>query len=898
VTLSSGSKLGPYEILAPLGAGGMGEVYRARDPRLDREVAIKVLPEAFSQDPARLARFDREARALAALNHPGIAAIHGIEEADSGRFLVLELVQGETLAARLSRGPLPVEEALSVCRQIAEALEVAHEKGLIHRDLKPGNVMVTPDEKVKLLDFGLAKGIEGKPSDSDPESPTLPKPPTAEGVILGTAAYMSPEQARGKPLDKRTDIWSFGGVLYEAMTGRRAFGGESVSDSLAAVLDREPDWEALPPETPTTVRSLLKRCLRKDRGKRLHDIADAQIEIEEALAGLSTTAPVSVPAARRGWRSWRVASLLMVVTALAIAFGTWHLLWTGPARLPRMLMVVPPPNAVLAKASGTDVAISPDGQWIVYVGVVAGTTQLFIRPLDTFDVQPLDGTEGGRMPFFSPEGRWLGYYSDAEHKLMKLRLTSAPSAPIQVCDATAVFSASWHASGTIVLGSATRGHGVSRVPAAGGSPQQLTRPDNTNGEIAHDSPVLLPNGRTLLFVIRREGGHDQNLIVAEDLEKGERKILARGGTNVQYLPTGHLLCNRMGTLLAATFDPAALDVGEWIPVADGLRFGTTHAAEFSCSRDGTLTYVHGPTTTRASFVWVDTEAGETPMTEGPDPLGVGSGGTYTPRGFSLSPDGRRVAVVRWQDARRQNDIWIYDLARNTQEQLTFEGHNRSPAWAFDGDRLAFVSERSGTVGIYWTRADEPVRSGPLWTSEHGLAVHSWSPDGNLLAFVETHPLTGADIWLFSFADGTATPYLSTSARESSPCFAPDGRWMAYASDQSGQDEVYVQSLSGVSITRPVSTDGGTDPRWAPGGKELLYRTGNRLTAVSVSMEPTFRKVGQPRLVFEGDRIVGYDIHPEDGRFLVAKGERERAGLMEIRVILNWFEELKRRVPTG
>jgi len=565
VALTSGSKLGPYEILAPLGAGGMGEVYRARDPRLDREVAVRILPEAFSQDPARLARFDREARALAALNHPGIAAIHGIEEADSGRFLVLELVEGETLAARLSRGPMPVEEALAVCRQIAEALEVAHEKGLIHRDLKPGNVMVTPDEKVKLLDFGLAKGVEGEPSDSDPEPPTLPRPPTGEGVILGTAAYMSPEQSRGKPLDKRTDIWSFGCVLYETLAARRAFGGESVSDTITAVLSQEPDWEVLPPATPGLVHSLLRRCLQKDRKRRARDIGDAQVEIEEAIAEPSATAPVSaatlarLPRRRAGF--WFVSALLL--TAAATAVIVWALMRAPePApHVPQRLTVSPSRKAPLrGRYAWGKLALSPDGTRLVYLAVVGGKYQLYLRPLGQLEATPIAGTEGATTPFFSPDGQWVGFGQDS--KLKKISLQGGT--PVTICEVGIRFrAASWGEEDTILFSAVSPGFW--RVSANGGTPQAATTPP----EGVHRSPQILPGGESAVFNVL---GGGQCRIAVLSLETGEtRVVLLKGGSSPRYLPSGHLVYSQNGSLLAVPFDLQSLEVtGEPLQVLENV----------------------------------------------------------------------------------------------------------------------------------------------------------------------------------------------------------------------------------------------------------------------------------------------------------------------------------------
>jgi len=887
VALTAGSKLGPYEILAPLGAGGMGEVYRARDPRLGREVAVKILPEAFSQDPARLARFDREARSLAALNHPGIAGIHGIEEADSGRFLVLELVEGETLAARLSRGPLPVEEALAVCRQIAEALEVAHEKGLIHRDLKPGNVMVTPDEKVKLLDFGLAKGLEGEPSDSDPESPTLPRPPTGEGVILGTAAYMSPEQARGKPLDKRTDIWSFGCVLYEALTGRRAFGGESVSDSLAAVLDREPDWEALPATTPVPVRTLLTRCLRKEKAKRLHDIADAQIEIEEALAdpvtGSSATLPLRATALERRLRaSWAVGGLVIAV-AMASLLAWWALRPTPAVpHTPQRLSIVPSRVAPIRASGNTGVlALSPDGTQLVYVARVGGKAQLYLRPVAKLEATPIPGAVG-LTPFFSPDGQWVGFHG-MNWKLMKVSLQGGQ--PITICDASFV-GASWGEDDTIILVARSGGARLLRVSANGGTPEVVTTANTAEGEKGHNWPQILPGGKAVLFTIQAPSSrHDECRIAVLSLETGTWRVLIEGGSLARYVPSGHVIYARYGSLLAVPFDLKRLEVtGAPTLVLEDVAMHTAGSAYLAVSRTGSLAYVrrrYAPP--ERSLVWVD-RLGDTELVA-EDRRAYG--------GLRLAPDGTRLAVTirRFDGA----DVFVYDLHQKTWTRLTFEKSGVDPVWSPDGRWLAFSSKQGGAANLYRVPADGSGTPERLRTSTQFEYAEDWSPDGRFLLFNHQPGGQSYDLWFLPFEEGAeASPYIATPFTEEWGQFSPDGHCVATESNESGRYEVYLRSFPDAGRKWAVSTAGGEGPLWSPDGRELFFRSpgGKRMMVAAVHTVPTCRSE-TPRVLFDdAERMLGFYDIASDGRFLAVLDDAEEPEPEQIVVIPDFAEELK------
>jgi len=890
-----GKTISHYNILQKLGEGGMGVVYKAQDTKLGREVALKALPEEFAQDRERLARFEREAKLLASLNHPNIATIYGLEESESFNFLTLELVEGETLAEKLLSGPLKIKEALEICFQIAEGLESAHEKGIMHRDLKPSNVKITPEGKVKILDFGLAKAFEvaetGKVSSVDPfKSPTLTVGTSRSGVILGTAAYMSPEQARGKPLDKRTDIWSFGCLLYEVLTGRRTFKGETTSDNIAAILEHEPDWKALPSETPPSVRKLLRRCLEKDPKRRFHDIADARIEIDDTLneTPVSSSAELTTGPSRRVTRSWWITGILLLMTAVIVGITTWMLTRSETSSLSRRFIIVPPSSAPISIAEGSDVAISPDGIRLAYVADHGTSTRLCMRLINEFEATPLSDTENARMPFFSSDGKWLGYYSDLNQKIMKIPILSGKSVPLQICSAPSVFSAYWGGDDTIIFGSRDKGYGIRRVSAGGGEPEALTEPEIDKNEIAHDSPILLPDGRTLLFVVRMEGGLEESLIVAQDLATGERKTLAKGGTNIQYVPTGHLVYNRRGSLLAAPFHQEQLRVGNWVPVVDDIRAGGSNAAEFSFSRDGTLVYIYGMTRREQYLTWIDNQGREIPLIE--------KRNTYSMA--RISPDSSRLALAIWDKAVGANNIWIYDLQSRVYEQITFEGNNTVPIWSPGGQRVAFITRSGGTSKICLKYLEDTRETTTLWTSDNDLSLFSWSPDGNWLAFVSAGSETKSDIWLFSVKDNKAVPYLNTSSNETSPAFSPDGKWLAYASDEQGFLQIYVKPFAAEGGKRKISLEGGVDPKWAISGKKLFYQGGDKIMAVSINTMPRFEILGQPEPVYEKGAITDYDIHPKDSRLLLVKESSEYADLLQIRVVLNWFEELYRIAGRG
>jgi Tol biopolymer transport system component len=893
MTVAAGTKLGSYEVVAPIGAGGMGEVYQAHDTKLGRDVAIKVLPEAFAHDTERLARFQREAKMLASLNHPNIATIHGLEQSNGTSYLVMELVSGETLADRVKReGAVPVEEALKIAVQIAEALEAAHEKGIIHRDLKPANVKVTPEGKVKVLDFGLAKAFAGEVADSNPsQSPTLSAVATMQGVLLGTAAYMSPEQARGKAVDKRTDIWAFGCVLYELLTGKQAFQGETVTEILAAVLKGEPEWQALHTNTPIKIRDLLRRCLQKDVNKRCRDAGDVRIEIEEALAAPATaeaTAPTKGIHAL-GWRTVPLIAVGTFIAAVIVGLAAWNLKPAPPQPKPVLrLTITLPPGEQLAALDSPAIALSPDGTQLAYVAIRGGPQQIYLRALNNLESRPIAGTEGANSPFFSPDGQWLGFF--ASGKLKKVSVSGG--AAVILGGAWDPHGASWGSQGTIVFSPSTAGV-LQRVPDAGGTPQPLTRLEKS--DVNNGWPEFLPGGKAVLFAASTISGNWTSAqVVVHSVGTGEQRRLLQG-THPRFAPSGHLLYAQGGTLMAVAFNSQRLEVtGAAVPVVEGVLQSVSKGdAQYSISATGSLVYVSGGVqSTQRRMVWVDRKGVEQALPAPARPY------RYT----RISADGQRVATGIEES---ENHIWLYDLLRETLTRWTFEGGvNIMGAWTPDGKRIAFQSDTGGPQNIYWQLANGGGGLERLTTSEYINAPNSWSPDGQALAFIEIRPDTGYDILVLRLSDRKVQPFLRTRFNESAPRFSPDGRWLAYISDESGRFEVYVQPYPGPGGKWQVSTDGGTEPVWNPNGRELFYREGDKMMAVDVTTQPSF-SAGKPKMLFEGPYLPtpvtfpNYDVSPDGQRFLMLKSvDQSQAAPTQINVVLNWFEELKRRVPPG
>ncbi|MDA2937576.1 protein kinase, partial [Acidobacteria bacterium AH-259-A15] len=757
-----GKTISHYRILEKIGEGGMGEVYRAEDTTLKREVAIKVLPEQFTKDPQRLARFEREAQLLASLNHPNIAAIYSFEHADGLHFLVLELVEGETLAERVAKGALPVEEALEVCRQIAEGVEAAHEKGVIHRDLKPANVKITPEGMVKVLDFGLAKALEGEtPVTNISQSPTLTDAMTRAGVILGTAGYMSPEQAKGKSVDKRADVWAFGCVLYELLTGKRAFHGETITETVAKVLESEPNWKALPENTPWRIKDLVQQCLQKDLPERLRDIGDALINIKQALAEpLSVSAIEAISAVQPArWKvaiPWSLASLVVGVIITLIA------VWNPsspptPGHVSRFAMVLPPTEQ-LTNSGRHLVAFSPDDKHLIY----SANQQLYLRVLDQLEARPIHGTEdgGGRSPFFSPDGQWVGFYAGGQLK----KVSISGGAPVTLCEASNPYGASWGPDDTILFGQGPEG--IWQVSGAGGTKEVLISLDSTKKESAH-GPQILPGGKAVLFTLGSGPSWDDAQIVVQSLETGERQVLISGGRDARYLPTGHLLYAREGTLLALPFDVARLEVtGGPVPLIEGIRQANpdvTGVAHFSFSGLGSLVYVPDiGAETKHTLVWVDRQGQEEPLAAEPRRYG-------NPQ---LSPDGARLAIRVTESG--NTDVWIYELARETLTRLTFDpAFDTAPLWTPDGRRVVFGSTRGGgQPNLFWKAADGTGQVERLTTSPNRHLPYSFSPDGKRLVFYERW-----DLHVLSMeGEPTSQPLFQTQFAEGGVAISPDGRW--------------------------------------------------------------------------------------------------------------------------
>jgi Tol biopolymer transport system component len=910
VTLTSGTRLGSYEVTAQIGAGGMGEVYQAHDTKLGRDVAIKVLPEAFAHDAERLSRFQREAKMLAALNHPNIATIYGLEQSGGTSYLVMELVSGETLADRVKReGVVPIEEALTTAKQIAEALEAAHEKGIIHRDLKPANVKVTPEGKVKVLDFGLAKAFEGETEASDfNNSPTLSHAATMQGVILGTAAYMSPEQAKGKAVDKRTDIFAFGCVLYELLTGKAAFHGDDVSDILGAVLRVEPDWSQLPEATPAAIRILLRRCLRKDKRQRLSDATDVRIEIEDALAAPKDSGATQAAPAAKSWRerlAWPVAAgaLALIAIAFAIGFSMRTPKPPQPMRLSAEIGV----DASLYTPTGASAILSPDGTRLALVATGSDQKRrIHVRSIDQLHATALSGTENARNPFFSPDSQWIGFFADG--KLKKISVQGG--AAVTLCDTLNDRGGSWGDDGTIVFTPDNRS-ALFKVSSAGGIPQPLTTLDKQTDENTQRWPQMLPGSKAVLFTSSNAGGTTATLnsdIVVYSMATGQRKTLQRGGSYARYLPSGHMVYMQESTLFAVPFDVKRLEAtGQAAPIVEGVANSlNTAGAQFSFSDTGNLVYVSGGSAAQNfSIYWMDREGKFTPLRETP--------GDYLNPAFS--PDGKRLAL-EINDGKR-NDIWVYEWDRDTLTRLTFAGDsNTSPAWTPDGRRIAYSSqEKGGVSNLWWIRADGAGDAQRLSESKGQQYAGSWRPDGKVLAFFQNNPGTGYDVMTLpiegddksGWKPGEPKPFANSTFSEIYPAFSPDGRWLAYQSNESGNPEVYVRPFPEPGGKWQVSTGGGYMPKWSRNGKELFYRTvtESKIMAVTYTASSDSFHADKPQLWSPGQftnrgTASNFSLHPDGKRFAVLKtpGEEKAAAVNHVNLIVNFFDEVRRKVPIG
>jgi Tol biopolymer transport system component len=908
--LSAGTKLGTYEVLSAIGAGGMGEVYQAHDTKLGRDVAIKVLPEAFAHDADRLSRFRREAQLLAALNHSNVATIFGLEDSKGTSYLVMELVPGETLAERIKRdGAVPVEESLTIAKQIAEALEAAHEKGIIHRDLKPANVKLTPEGKVKVLDFGLAKAFAGDTSTEDMgNSPTLSMAATMQGVILGTAAYMSPEQAKGKAVDKRTDIWAFGAVLYELLTGKPAFHGEDVGDILASVVKTEPAFDALPADISPSIRVLLQRCLRKDRRQRTPDAATIRIEIEDAMAAPATVGTATSGPAKTGLRerlAWPVAAgvLALIAIALGIGFVLRAPKPTQPMRLSAEIGV----DASLLTTRGASAILSPDGTRLALVATGSDQKRhVYVRSIDQLQATALSGTENAYDPFFSPDGQWIGFFAD--QKLKKISVQGG--AAVTLCDSLSDRGGSWGDDGTIVFTPDNRS-ALFKVSSAGGIPQPLTTLDKQTDENTQRWPQMLPGSKAVLYTSSNVGGTTGILntdVVVYSMATGQRKILQRGGSYARYLPGGHMVYMHESTLFAVPFDVKWLEVtGHAAPILEGVaNFPNNAGAQFSFSDTGSLVYVAGHAGGQTvAIYWMDHEGKFTPLRETP-------GGYFNP---AFSPDGKRLAL-EINDGKR-SDIWVYEWERDTLTRLTFAGNNNTfPAWTPDGLRIVYSSqEKGGVSNLWWIRSDGAGDAQRLAESKSTQYAGSWRPDGKVLAFFQNNPGTGYDIMTLPIAGddksgwkpGEPKPFVNSTFSEMFPAFSPDGRWLAYMSNESGNYEVYVRPFPGPGGKWQVSTGGGVLPKWSRNGKELFYRTltDSKIMVVTYTASGDSFRADKPQLWSPGQfnelgNNSNSDLHPDGKRFAVLKvpGTEQNAAVNHVSFVFNFADELRRKVPVG
>jgi serine/threonine-protein kinase len=891
----TGRRLGVYQLKDRIGVGGMGEVYRARDTNLGRDVAIKILPRAATSDPDRLARFEREARVLAALNHPNIATIHGFEKTNGVRALVMELVEGETLADRIARGSVPIDEALLIAKQIAEALEAAHEQGIVHRDLKPANVKIRPDGTVKVLDFGLAKALDtvADPSAAS-HSPTVTSPAmTRAGVILGTAAYMAPEQARGDAADRRADIWAFGCVLFEMLTGRRPFEGATISDTLAAILRAEPEWRHLPPRLHPGLRRLLERCLEKKVRDRYQGIADARVDIQYTLStppGGSLAAPVPHAAlvVPRRFLPWLGGIVALMAAVVGVA--TWTIKPTA-SRVNARLTYPLPPDQLFVTGALPLLAVAPDGSSVVY----SANNQLFLRPMNELEGRPIRGTEGRpSAPFLSPNGRWVGYFDGRDEGLKKIDIEGGTAVVLD--RATIVRGASWGVDDTVLY---AKDDGIWRVSANGGRPERII--PIQEGWV--HGPQMLPDGHTVLFThLRVQSGNSWEgaEIVARDLDNGQQQTLLIG-EDARYVPTGHLVYAIDTTLMAVPFDARANQVtGGPVPVVEGVRrevflAGNTATANYGFTNTGILAYLHGSTTRfpviRQDLVMVDRQGNAQPLSD-------------QRRDYSrprISPDGKRIAVEVFDG--RERHIWIVSVETGVWTQLTFEGIvNDYPVWTRDGQSVIFDSYRKDGPGLY--RKHVGGSTDAEFLGVHGvLTPTDISAQGTLVFSLGVQTAERA-LWTLPLEHGKPTAILDTPAQEQHAMFSPDGKWLAYASDEESRtQEIYIRPYPIVQGSqRRVSEGGGAGPVWAPDGSELYYRGGRAIMVVSTPLGPGFVP-GRPRALFSSERFrfsgnaSAFDIHPDGKRFvMVTQGDQPPPVPNRINVVLNWFEELNRLVP--
>ncbi len=903
--LAPGQRIGPYDIVAPLGAGGMGKVYRARDSRLDRDVAIKILPDLFAQDPERLARFEREAKALAALNHPNIAAIYGIEVPEKtsgvfspsagsektpdvfsdGRALVMELVEGEDLSAMIARGALPLADALPIARQIADALEAAHEQGIVHRDLKPANIKVRADGTVKVLDFGLAKAMDpaGASSTDAMNSPTLTARATQMGMIIGTAAYMAPEQAKGKAVDRRADIWAFGVVLYEMLTGRRAFEGEDISTTLAAVLMKDPEWTALPASTPPALVTLVQRCLERDPKQRLRDIGEARLLLSnpQTMSGRPAVA-ASGPVATQSRIDWRMAVGALALAGVAAA-SAW-ILKPAPAApragLARFAITLAK-DQLYTRSANRVIAISPDGARTAYIA----NGQLFVRALDQLEPVVVAGVRDPREVFFSSDSQWIGFYMSA--KIWRVAVTGG--APVPLCDTLPTSGVSW--SGDEIL--LAVGADILRVAATGGTPEILI--PGAAGRNNVSNPRRVPGRSEVLFTRTANVGNwdEADIIVADG--KGAERVILRGGSDARVLPTGHLMYGRRGELLAVPIDPVTLAAtGTPVVLVSGVPGsggGANGTRQYDVSDAGTLVFVFGGVQEETDLVWADRQGRE-------DILITETQAAY-PR---VSPDGQRIAYSA--TVAGNTDVYVLEWARKARSRLTFEAaQDIAPVWSADGKRIIYASARDGgAANLYWQPSDGTGSAERLTTGPNQQWPYAVTRDGQTLVYIEQGPKTSFDIYSIPLTgDRKPRGLLTSQADERRPTLSPDGKWMAYQSDESGSFEIFVRPFPDVNAGRwQVSAGGGASPLWGADIREILYRQGQTVMRVGVSTTPAFA-AATPSVLFGANLMpdaggIQYGLALDGQRLALIKNHASGDARSEYQVALNWFEEVRARAP--
>ncbi len=886
--LAPGTKLGPYEITAPLGAGGMGEVYRAKDTRLGRDVAIKILPKEMSADPARKQRFEREARTISGLNHPNICTLHDVGSHDGLDYLVMECVEGETLAARLQKAPLPLEHVMRYGAQIADALDKAHRAGIVHRDLKPGNVMLTASG-AKLLDFGLAKPAATQISGLTLTSAVPTNPVTQEGTIVGTFQYMSPEQVEGKELDGRSDIFSLGAVLYEMVTGQRAFEGKSHLSVASAILEKEPaPISSLKPLTPSTLERIIKKCLEKlpdDRWQSASDLASQLKWIAEA--GLPTSSAAA--AIGRGLKAGTIYPGLAIVAIVALALvglAWWRSSVPREKSVVRFSILRPASEAILTN-TGPALALSPDGRRVAFVVTHGESSQLAVRDLSSFDVKLIPGTEGAQTPFFSPDGEWLAFM--AVGKLRKIPVSGGPA--IDLADVQNPIGGTWMVDGTIVFNPDWAGR-LQRVPVSGGKMEMLLPENLAQGDAWQWWPEALPGG-DILFTLKSGEGAGEGSITLLSMKTGKWKTMIEKAEYAHYSPSGHLVYLQNGTILAVPFDLHKEELtGAPVPVLQGVQYQFANSAQFSIARNGTLAYISGPPLgLQNTLVSVDRTGRETPL-------------RAPPRGYedlSVSPNGKLVALTVIGE--QQWNIWIFDIQQGTMSRLTFEGDNRDPIWSADGKRVIYSSTRNGRKGVFWKPVGGPGGEEELLDTSAQPFPSAVSVDGRSLIYDVSGWVESAGVYVLPL-QGERKPRLLFKERSAgNEAISPDGKWLAYESPESGRNEVYVRGFDSGTGKWQVSTDGGTHPSWSADGRELFFRATIRRTGAGVSLMSVTVSAGSeftaspPRLLFSFSYIQSghdYGVMPDGQHFICIKEPESETKAMQVNVVLNWASELDKK----